>query len=104
MCSRSAARIRSPRRWLLSDCGHVALIGGLTGFEGNVDIGAVTNRLGSLTSIYVGSREDFEAMNAFIARHKLKPVIDRVFSFEDAPAAFDYLESGSHFGKVVIRL
>jgi NADPH:quinone reductase-like Zn-dependent oxidoreductase len=84
--------------------GHVALIGGLTGFEGNVDVGAVTGRLGSLTSIYVGSRADFEAMNAFIARHKLKPVIDRVFSFEEAPAAFEYLESGSHFGKVAIRL
>jgi NADPH:quinone reductase-like Zn-dependent oxidoreductase len=84
--------------------GHVALIGGLTGFEGSIDVGAVTNRLGSVTSIYVGSREDFEAMNAFIAQHKLKPVIDRVFSFEEAPAAFDYLESGSHFGKVVVRL
>jgi NADPH:quinone reductase-like Zn-dependent oxidoreductase len=34
----------------------------------------------------------------------MKPVIDRVFPFEEAPAAFDYLESGSHFGKVVIRL
>jgi NADPH:quinone reductase-like Zn-dependent oxidoreductase len=84
--------------------GHVALIGGLTGFEGHVDVGAITGRLGSLTSVYVGSREDFESMNAFIARHKLKPVIDRVFAFEDAPAAFEYLESGSHFGKVVISL
>jgi NADPH:quinone reductase-like Zn-dependent oxidoreductase len=84
--------------------GHVALIGGLTGFEGSVDVGAVTGSLGSMTSIYVGSREDFEAMNAFIAQHKMKPVIDRVFAFEEAPAAFAYLESGSHFGKVVIRL
>lgn len=84
--------------------GHVALIGGLTGFEGSVDVGAVTGSLGSLTSIYVGSREEFEAMNAFIAKHRLKPVIDRVFPFDEAPAAFDYLESGSHFGKVVIRL
>jgi NADPH:quinone reductase-like Zn-dependent oxidoreductase len=84
--------------------GHVALIGGLTGFEGNVEVNAITDRLGSLTSIYVGSREDFEAMNAFIAQHRLKPVIDRTFSFAQAPAAFTYLESGSHFGKVVIRL
>jgi NADPH:quinone reductase-like Zn-dependent oxidoreductase len=84
--------------------GHVALIGGLTGFEGNVDVGAVTGRLGALTSVYVGSREDFEAMNEFIVRHELKPVIDRVFSFEEAPAAFEYLASGSHFGKVAIRL
>jgi NADPH:quinone reductase-like Zn-dependent oxidoreductase len=84
--------------------GHVALIGGLTGFGGTMDTSALTGRMGSMTSIYVGSREDFEAMNAFIAQHKLKPVIDRVFAFEEAAAAFEYLKSGSHFGKVVIRL
>jgi NADPH:quinone reductase-like Zn-dependent oxidoreductase len=84
--------------------GHVALIGGLTGFDGSMDVGALTGRMGSMTSIYVGSREDFEQMNAFIAQHKLKPVIDRVFKFEEAPAAFEYLESGNHFGKVVIQL
>jgi NADPH:quinone reductase-like Zn-dependent oxidoreductase len=75
-----------------------------TGFEGNVDVSALTGRLGVMTSIYVGSRADFEAMNEFIARHKLKPVIDRVFEFEESAAAFEYLESGSHFGKVAIRL
>lgn len=84
--------------------GHVALIGGLTGFGATMDVGALTGRRASMTSIYVGSREDFEAMNAFIARHKLKPVVDRVFGFAEAPAAFEYLESGRHFGKVVIRL
>jgi NADPH:quinone reductase-like Zn-dependent oxidoreductase len=84
--------------------GHVALIGGLTGFGGAMEVDALTSRMGSMTSIYVGSREDFEAMNAFIAQHKLKPIIDRVFGFEEAPAAFEYLESGAHFGKVVIRL
>jgi NADPH:quinone reductase-like Zn-dependent oxidoreductase len=33
----------------------------------------------------------------------VKPVIDRIFDFEAAKEAFAYLESGSHFGKVVIR-
>jgi len=84
--------------------GHVALIGGLTGFGGTMELGALTARMGSMTSIYVGSREDFQQMNAFIAKHKLRPVIDRAFRFEEAPAAFEYLDSGSHFGKVVIRL
>jgi NADPH:quinone reductase-like Zn-dependent oxidoreductase len=84
--------------------GHVALIGGLTGFDGAMEVGGLTGRMGSMTSIYVGSREDFEAMNAFIAQHAIKPIVDRVFRFEEAPAAFEYLDSGSHFGKVVIRL
>jgi NADPH:quinone reductase-like Zn-dependent oxidoreductase len=59
---------------------------------------------GTVRGIYVGSRADFTAMNAFIAKHSLKPVIDKTFAFEQAKAAFEYLESGSHFGKVVVTL
>ena len=53
--------------------------------------------------IYVGSREMFEAMNRAVAAHRLRPVIDRVFPFEEAREALHYLESGAHFGKVCIR-
>lgn len=88
----------------LAPGGHIALIGGLTGFDGAIPVGAITAVQGSVTGIYVGSRADFEAMNAFIAKHKIKPVVDKVFPFAQAPAAFEYLESGSHFGKVVIAL
>jgi NADPH:quinone reductase-like Zn-dependent oxidoreductase len=56
----------------------------------------------SLGSISVGSRADFEAMNRAIALHKLRPVIDRVFPFEEAPEAYRHFESRAHFGKVVI--
>ena len=41
--------------------------------------------------VLVGSREMFEAMNRAITLHKIRPVIDRVFEFEDAPAALAYL-------------
>jgi NADPH:quinone reductase-like Zn-dependent oxidoreductase len=54
--------------------------------------------------IYVGSRAMFEAMNAVIAAHQIRPVIDRTFPLADAPAAFRHLDSGSHFGKVVVEL
>jgi NADPH:quinone reductase-like Zn-dependent oxidoreductase len=54
--------------------------------------------------IYVGSRAMFEDMNRAIALHKLRPVVDRVFPFDQAPEAFRYMESGAHFGKVVIRV
>jgi NADPH:quinone reductase-like Zn-dependent oxidoreductase len=84
--------------------GHVALIGGVTGFGGALDVASLTGKMGSMTSVYVGSRENFETMNAFIAQHRITPVIDRVFTFQEAAAAYEYLKSGSHFGKVVIRL
>ena len=56
--------------------------------------------------ILAGSRSDLEAFCRFIEEKKvdLKPLVDRVFSFDDAKAAFDYLESGGHVGKVVIKM
>lgn len=46
----------------------------------------------------------FEAMNRAITLHRLKPVIDRVFSFAEAKQAIHYMASGAHFGKVVISI
>lgn len=57
-----------------------------------------------LAGVFVGSRVEFDAMNRFIEQHQIKPVIDRVFPFSKLPAAFRYLESGLHFGKVVIEM
>lgn len=51
----------------------------------------------------VGSRDHFEQMNRSIAATKLKPVLDRIFEFEDAPRAFEYFATARHIGKVVIR-
>jgi NADPH:quinone reductase-like Zn-dependent oxidoreductase len=84
--------------------GHIALIGGLGGFGGDVPAMALMQANASVSGIYVGSRADFEAMNAFIESHHVKPVVDRVFDFKDAKAAFDLMESDKFFGKIVIRL
>src|SRR5271170_3060233 len=54
--------------------------------------------------IYVGSRAMFERMNVVIAEAKLRPVIDHVFGFDQVREAFLHMESGSHFGKIVIRV
>jgi len=56
--------------------------------------------------IGVGSRLDFEELNKFLEEKnvRLDKVIDRVYSFDDAPAAFERLISGAHTGKVVIKL
>lgn len=50
-----------------------------------------------------GHRAHFLAMNERIAAHRLKPVIDRVFPFEDAHGAYRYFEQARPFGKVVLR-
>ena len=83
--------------------GTVALIGVLTGVGGTVNTAAILRRHVRIQGIYVGSREMFEEMNRAIALHQLRPVIGRSFPFEQARAAYDYLASGAHTGKVVIR-
>jgi NADPH:quinone reductase-like Zn-dependent oxidoreductase len=83
--------------------GHIAIIGGLTGFGGDIPAAALVGRNAGVTGIFVGSRADFEAMNAFMTQHGIRPVIDRVFPFAEADAAYTHMDAGSHFGKVVIR-
>jgi NADPH:quinone reductase-like Zn-dependent oxidoreductase len=46
----------------------------------------------------------FEAMNRMLAANEIHPVIDRVFAFEEARAAYDHMKSGAHVGKIVIRI
>ncbi len=84
--------------------GHVAIIGGLSGFASDVPVGTLMGLNATASGIYVGSRADFEALNAFLSQHKIKPIVDKVFDLEDAPAAFEAMDSGDFFGKVVIRL
>ena len=83
--------------------GRVGMIGVLTGVGAAGSPYGLLGKQASLHGIYVGSRGHFERMNAAIATHALEPVVDREFGFDDALAAYRHLESGSHFGKVVIR-
>ena len=82
--------------------GKIALIGVLT--SGEINPARLMGKSATLQGIYVGSREMFEAMNRAIALHKMRPVIDRVFEFDQAQEAYRHLASASHFGKVVIRV
>jgi NADPH:quinone reductase-like Zn-dependent oxidoreductase len=84
--------------------GRVSLIGVLAGGGGQISLLPVLMKNIRIQGIFVGSGEMFEAMNRAIAAHQLRPVVDRVFPFEQAPEAFRFLESGAHFGKVCIRV
>ena len=52
----------------------------------------------------VGSRESFEAMMRAMEASKIKPVVDKVFDWTDLKAAFAYLQSGAHFGKIALKI
>jgi NADPH:quinone reductase-like Zn-dependent oxidoreductase len=87
-----------------SYAGQISLIGVLSGISGDVQIAPILHKAITVRGIYVGSRAMFESMNHAISQYKIEPVIDRVFSFEETPEAFRHLESGQHFGKIVIRI
>jgi NADPH:quinone reductase-like Zn-dependent oxidoreductase len=82
--------------------GTIAQIGVLSGVQDQIDIRPIFAKQLRIHGLYVGSRADFEAMNRAIAAAELRPVIDRRFSFDELPAALRHMESGSHFGKIVI--
>ncbi len=82
--------------------GCVAVIGILASGEGVNPVSLLMKSL-RLQGIFVGSRQMFEDMNAAIATNGLRPVIDRRFRFDEAREALRYMESASHFGKIVIR-
>ena len=84
--------------------GQVHQIGVLTGAGGQIDPSISMRKGLILRGIYVGSRQMFEAMNRAIEFHQISPVIDRVFGFEEAKAAYAHLQSQAHVGKVVIRI
>jgi NADPH:quinone reductase-like Zn-dependent oxidoreductase len=68
-----------------------------------LDINSLYKAIVKLGVVAAGNRAQFIAMNRAITVAQLKPVIDRVFDFDELPAAFRYYESNQPLGKVVIR-
>lgn len=84
--------------------GQIAVIGVLSGVMGTVPVGLIGLQTLSVRGIYVGSVAMFEDMNRAIGANRLRPVIDRVFPFEQSTDALRFMQSGQHFGKIVIKL
>ncbi|MFN9449445.1 MAG: zinc-dependent alcohol dehydrogenase family protein [Rubrivivax sp.] len=82
--------------------GTVAMIGILSGSAMATSLGLIITRQVRLQGVTVGHRDGFEAMLRAIAQHRLRPVVDRVFAFEELKEAMAYLQSGVQFGKVCL--
>jgi len=81
---------------------QINVIGYLGGSEGSINPLDIFRRQVRARGIPVGSRESFEAMNRGLTVNRIRPVIEKVFAWKDAAAAFRHLEYGSPFGKVVL--
>jgi NADPH:quinone reductase-like Zn-dependent oxidoreductase len=83
--------------------GTMSMLGVLTGTKGEINTYGVFHKTLHVAGIYVGSVAMFHRLTSALAANRIEPIIDRTFGFDEARAAYEYLASGSHFGKVVIR-
>jgi NADPH:quinone reductase-like Zn-dependent oxidoreductase len=84
--------------------GKIGLLGALTGLQGSINTGLILMKRLEIHGIMVDSRAAFEAMVKFIEQHRVEPVIDRRFDFEQFPDALRHMEAGEHFGKIVVNV
>lgn len=82
--------------------GRISLVGVLLG--GTIDPTAIMRKSVRLEGIYVGPRAMFASMNKAISQNSLRPVIDKTFSFQAAPEAYQHMQAAAHFGKIAISI
>lgn len=84
--------------------GVLSVIGILSGLTANIGIYPIIHSALRVHGIYVGSAAMLSRLVDVIAQHRVEPVIDRTFAFDELPAAYAHQKSGAHFGKVVVTI
>jgi NADPH:quinone reductase-like Zn-dependent oxidoreductase len=83
--------------------GTLSMIGILSGSAMSTSLGLIITRQVRLQGITVGHRDGLEAMLRAMSQHQIRPVIDKVFAFEELKESFNYLKTGQQFGKICIN-
>lgn len=86
----------------LADEGTLAIVGGITGYDGSLSSWGLLKKSATTRGIFVGSRADYLRMNEFMARHRLRPLVDRVYPIERYTEALQAMTSGAFMGKIVL--
>lgn len=84
--------------------GEIALIGVMTLPEGDLSPYPLMFKNATLRGIFVGGHSDLRGLLKAMEVHRMRPVVDKVFAFDEAPQAFELMRSGGHFGKLVIKI
>lgn len=83
--------------------GHIAIIGVVAGAGDPFNPAALIGNSAKLQGLSVGSRDMFESMCRMMDLQKITPIVDKVFPFTEAKAAFSAMAAGEHFGKIVLE-
>jgi NADPH:quinone reductase-like Zn-dependent oxidoreductase len=86
--------------------GEINLIGVMTRPDGDLSPYPLMFKGATLRGVFVGrsGRAPFASLLRAIEQNAIEPVIDKVFPFDEAVAAYEHLASAKHFGKIVIRI
>jgi NADPH:quinone reductase-like Zn-dependent oxidoreductase len=82
--------------------GHIAIVGAVAGAGEPLHPAVLIGISARLQGVYVGSRAMFEAMCRALVQHRIRPVVDSVFPWIEARAAFEAMAAGRHVGKIVL--
>lgn len=84
--------------------GRIVFFGATTGNPKGLDLRKGFFRQINILGTTMGSPADFARMTAFVAEHKITPVIDRVFPLAETETALRHMDSGAQFGKIVLKI
>jgi NADPH:quinone reductase-like Zn-dependent oxidoreductase len=83
--------------------GRIAFYGATLGNPPEIDSRRIFWKQLSLLGSTMGSPAEFAAMVAFVTKHKIVPLADKVFPLADGNAAFAAMDRAEQFGKIVLR-
>jgi NADPH:quinone reductase-like Zn-dependent oxidoreductase len=78
--------------------------GGTTGHELRTDVRRLFWNQWTIMGSTMGSDDEFDAVAAELRSGRLTPVVDSVFAMDEARQAYERLQGGAQFGKVVIQV
>jgi NADPH:quinone reductase-like Zn-dependent oxidoreductase len=84
--------------------GRLFCSGGTTGLEVGINVRNLYREQQSLLFYVQGAKADMEALVALVAEGRIDPVVDGAYPLAEAAAADDRMESGEHFGRIVITV
>ena len=87
----------------LARFGTISVVGGLTGYGGDLPSAVLINKTARAIGILVGSRAQLKDMQAFMTAHRMKPVIEKIYPLDQLDAAMKQLAENRFTGKIVIE-
>lgn len=84
--------------------GRLVFYGATRGNPTTLDLRKIFWKQLNLLGSTMGSPEDFATMISFVNKHTIRPVVDKVFPFEQGESALRHMDDAQQFGKIVIRI